>query len=82
MQPDAARQVIATALGEIAPEIDLTEIDGAVPFAAEADLDSMDLLSLAEELHARTGVDIGDGDLPSAWSLDQLVAELARRAAD
>ncbi len=82
MQPDAARQVIAAALGEIAPEIDLDEIDGTVPFAAEADLDSMDLLSLAEELHERTGVDIGDGDLPSAWSLDQLVAELARRAAD
>lgn len=82
MQPDAARQVIAAALGEIAPEIELDEIDATVPFAAEADLDSMDLLSLAEELHERTGVDIGDGDLPSAWSLDQLVAELARRAAD
>lgn len=82
MQPETARQVIATALGEIAPEIELDEIDGTVPFAAEADLDSMDLLSLAEELHERTGVDIGDGDLPSPWSLDQLVAELARRAAD
>jgi acyl carrier protein len=81
MQPDAARQVIATALGEIAPEIDLGEIDGSVPFAAEADLDSMDLLSLAEQLHAETGVDIGDGDLPSGWTLDQLVDELARRTA-
>ena len=81
MQPDAARQVIATALGEIAPEIDLDEIDGDVPFAAEADLDSMDLLSLAEALHEQTGVDIGDGDLPSPWTLDQLVAELPRRAA-
>ena len=82
MRPVAGRHVIAAALGEIAPEIDLDEIDATVPFAAEADLDSMDLLSLAEELHERTGVDIGDGDLPSAWSLDQLVAELARRAAD
>lgn len=82
MHTDAARQVIAAALAEIAPEVELDEIDGTVPFAAEADLDSMDLLSLAEELHARTGVDIGDGDLPSPWSLDQLVSELARRAAD
>lgn len=82
MHPDAARQVIAAAIGEIAPEVDLDEIDRTVPFAAEADLDSMDLLSLAEQLHEQTGVDIGDGDLPSGWSFDQLVAELARRAAD
>jgi len=80
MEPDAARQVIADAIGEIAPEIDLAEIDATQPFAAEADLDSMDLLSLAEAIHDATGVDIGDGDMASGWSFSDLVAELARRA--
>lgn len=80
MDPAAARQVITDALAEIAPEIELDELDAGEPFAAEADLDSMDLLSLAELLHAATGVDIGDGDLPSPWTLDDLVAELTRRA--
>lgn len=80
MDPAAARTTIADVLGEIAPEIDLDELDATAPFAAEADLDSMDLLSLAEGIHAATGVDIGEGDLASGWSLDDLVAELARRA--
>jgi acyl carrier protein len=80
MTPDDARTVVAEALADIAPEIDLGELDATVDFAQEADLDSMDLLSLAEALHERTGVDIDSGDLPPRWSLDLLVAALAARA--
>ena len=80
MNPDDARQVVADALADIAPEIELGELAADTDFAAEADLDSMDLLSLAEAIHERTGVDIGGGDLPARWSLDQLVAEVAARA--
>ena len=72
MTPSDARTVIAAAINAIAPEIDLDELDGAAPFAAEADLDSMDLLSLAEALHEAAGIDIGDGDMASGWSLDLL----------
>ena len=82
MDRTRALQVIADAIGAIAPEIDLGEIDASVPFAAEADLDSMDLLSLAAALHEATGVDIDDGDLPSPWTLDDLVGEVATRAVD
>jgi acyl carrier protein len=80
MDTAAARKLIADALGEIAPEIDVDELDATAPFAEEADLDSMDLLSLAEVLHEQTGVDIGAGDLPAAYSFDDLVAHLAARA--
>ncbi len=80
MTPDDARTVVADALADIAPEVDLAALDATVDFAAEADLDSMDLLSLAEAIHERTGVDIGGGDLPARWSLSQLVAELCARA--
>jgi acyl carrier protein len=81
MTPEDARKVVADALADIAPEVDLTTLDATVDFAAEADLDSMDLLSLAEAIHERTGVDIGGGDLPPRWSLAQLEAELCNRAA-
>jgi hypothetical protein len=80
MTPEDALAVVADALADIAPEIDLAELDDSLDFAAEADLDSMDLLSLAESIHERTTVDIGGGDLPPRWSLAQLVAELAARA--
>lgn len=80
MEPAAARQVIADALADIAPEVDLDAVDATAPFAATADLDSMDLLSLAEAIATATGVDIDHADLGPDWTLDALVAELAGRA--
>jgi hypothetical protein len=80
MDPAAARQVVADALADIAPEIDLAEVDEVAPFAAECDLDSMDLLSLAEAIHERTGLDIGGGDLPPRWTLVDLTGAIAERA--
>jgi acyl carrier protein len=76
MTPDDARAVVADALADIAPEVDLATLDASADFAAEADLDSMDLLSLAEAIHERTGVDFGSGDLPPRWSLTQLTDQL------
>lgn len=78
MDPTAARQIVADALADIAPEVDLAAVDATADFAMEADLDSMDLLSLAEAIHERTGLDIGAGDLPTGWSLDALVAAISR----
>lgn len=80
MAPEEARLAVANALADIAPEVDLGQLDPEADFAAEADLDSMDLLSLAEVIHENTGVDIEGGDLPPRWSLTQLVAELGARA--
>ena len=80
MEPDRAHRVVQDALADIAPDVDLGSIDATAPFAEEADLDSMDLLSLAEAIHERTGVDIGGRDLPPRWSLDALVVHLATNA--
>lgn len=80
MDQDRARAVVRGALAEIAPDVDLDEVDPTRPFAEEADLDSMDLLSLAEAIHAATGVDVGAGDLPPRWSLETLVEAIASRA--
>jgi hypothetical protein len=79
MDPAAARQVVADALADIAPEIDLAEVEADAPFAAACDLDSMDLLSLAEAIHDRTGLDIGGGDLPPRWTLADLTGAIAER---
>lgn len=80
MDPATVRTLVAEAVAEIAPEVDLDALDPGAPFATEADLDSMDLLSLAEVVHERSGVDIGAGDLSPGWTLDDLVAHVAARA--
>lgn len=73
MDRDRARTVVSDTLAEIAPDVVLDEIDPTAPFAEVADLDSMDLMSLAAEIHRTTGVDVGAGDLPPRWSLDALL---------
>lgn len=80
MDRDRARSIVRGALEEIAPDVALDDVDASSPFAEEADLDSMDLLSLAEAIHAATGVDVGAGDLPPRWSLDALLDHLAAHA--
>ena len=82
MDAATARTTIAQALAEIAPEIELDDLDPAAPFAEEADLDSMDLLSLAEAIHQATGVDVDQVGLPASWSLTDLVAAVASGPAD
>jgi acyl carrier protein len=80
MTPEDARTLIAECLGGIAPEVDLAQADPSEPLADELDLDSMDLQSLYEAIHRRTGLDLPESDYGALATLDGAVAYLVERS--
>ncbi len=80
MTLDDARDHVADALAEIAPEIDLAEVDPKGPLRAQLDLDSIDFLRLLQALARRTGLEVPEADYAQVSTLDGLMAWLARRA--
>jgi acyl carrier protein len=72
-----ARELVLRLLGDIAPDADMAQVDGAVPLADQLDLDSMDQLNLLQAIAQETGRDVPDGDLPRLATLDGAAAYLA-----
>lgn len=70
---------IAAALGEIAPEFDISTLPRDAPLREEAELDSMDFLNFVVALHERLGIDIPESDYAALTTYDDCVAYLARR---
>jgi acyl carrier protein len=81
MNTEQARAHVEAVLGRIAPEVELTDVPGDVDFREEADLDSMDFLSLVEGLKEATGVDVPEDDYEKIETLDGLLGYLAAKAA-
>jgi acyl carrier protein len=79
MNTAEATAVVVDALGEIAPEVDLTAVDHRARLRDEVDLDSLDFLNLVQRIHDRTGVDIPETDYAQVESYDGLVGYLAVR---
>jgi len=75
------RDVVLTALGDIAPEADLDGMDPNGSFQDQLDLDSMDFLDFAIRLHEETGVEIPEIDYPQASTLNDCVAYLESHGA-
>ncbi len=75
MTPEQARDAVAAALVEIAPEVDLDEVDPDGELGEELDLDSMDLLELRSALRDATGVEIATDD-PTCNTLGGLVRRI------
>lgn len=75
-----ARAAVVTALGSIAPEVDLGAVDSGAALAEEADLDSMDMLRLLESIAGTTGVEVPEADV-AGISLDGLLARLVELSA-
>jgi acyl carrier protein len=80
MNNDEARAVVAAVIGQIAPEIDLDEVDPDTDLRDEADLDSLDFLSLVEGIKQATGVDVPEEDYPLVRSVTGLTGYLSARA--
>jgi acyl carrier protein len=76
---DEIRATALRVLGEIAPEADLDALKPDLPFRAQLDLDSMDLLNFVVALHAALGVDIPEADYPKLTTLDACVEYLEAR---
>lgn len=81
MNDTEARELIATVLGRIAPEVPLDEVEPDADLREEMDLDSMDFLNYVTGLHERTGLDIPETDYPELATVDAAVAYLTKHTA-
>ena len=77
MTRDEIRAAVLRALGEIAPETDLSALTPDLPFRDQLDLDSMDLLNFVIAVHAALHVEIPEADYPRLATLDGCVDYLA-----
>lgn len=79
MNPKQVRQAVLDALGDIAPEADLTTLDPAVPFREQLDIDSVDLVNFVVGLEKRLGVAVPESEYARIATLDQCVEYLTPR---
>lgn len=70
---------IAAAVAEVAPEIDLADVDGDELLRDELDIDSMDFLKVVVGIKRELGVDIPEEHYPQVETLDELVGYLEAR---
>ena len=74
MNDQEARTLLESLLHRIAPEIDLAQLDPDAQLQEEADLDSMDFLTLVTALHDVTGIDVPERDYPMIASIGGFVS--------
>ena len=79
MTRDEVRAVVLRALGEIAPEADLSAIKPDVGFRDQLDLDSMDVLNFIVAVHAALGIEVPESDYPKLATLESAVEYLMTR---
>ena len=77
MTADAARTLVLSCLGEIAPDADLDTLPGDADLRRTLDLDSMDMFNLIAAIAEQGAVDIPDRDASRLATLDGATAYLA-----
>lgn len=70
------REEIVAILAAIAPDEDLSQIDDAVNFRDQLELDSMDFLDIVMELRKRHRIQIPEDDYVQLASMDSTVTFL------
>ena len=76
MTGEEIRQVILDILGRIAPDEDLSDLNDAVAFREQMELDSMDFLDIVIELRKAYRVQIPEEDYENLVTMDSTVAYL------
>lgn len=79
MTKEELKAIVLNALGEIAPEADLTQVKPDVSFRDQLDIDSMDFLNFVTALHERLQIDIPEIDYPQVSTLSGCVEYLSAR---
>lgn len=74
------REAVLTVLGQVAPEVDLADVEPAEDLREQFDLDSMDILDLAIGLYQSTGIEVPEQDYAQVVTVDGAVAYLAAHA--
>ena len=75
------RDVVISALTEVAPDIDPAAIDPDADLAEQLDIDSMDFLNIVVAINERTGIEIPERDYPKLSTLNDAVGYLSRAQA-
>ena len=81
MTTDDIKNTILRSLKNVAPEADLASLDGGADLRDALDIDSMDFLRFAVDLHEKLHVDIPEGDYAKVRTLDACVAYLSAKLA-
>jgi acyl carrier protein len=82
MTPADIREAILEILSDIAPDEDLSQLDPAVPFREQLEMDSMDFLDIVMELRKRYRVQIPEEEYPALASMNSTIEYLAPRMKD
>lgn len=77
MNEQDARAAVRAAIGKVAPDVDLAEVDEAARLRQDLELDSLDFLRLVETIDTATGVDIPERDYPEVATVKGLIGYLA-----
>jgi acyl carrier protein len=73
------RTAVLGALGEIAPEADLSRLKPGVPFREQLDIDSVDFLNFVIAVDAATHVAVPEADYGRIGTLDACVDYLEQQ---
>ena len=76
MNEQDARAAVEAALGKVAPDVDLAEVDEGARLRQDLELDSLDFLRLVETIDMATGVDIPERDYPAVATVKGLIGYL------
>ena len=79
MTTDDIRATVLRVLHQVAPDVDPSTLDPAVPLQDQVDLDSVDFMNVMVGLEEALGVDVPERDYPKVASLDGCVAYLGSR---
>ncbi len=75
------RAAIRDGFRQIAPEVDVDEVDPEADLREEVDLDSVDAINLMVHFHESLGVEIPESDYGKITTLDAMVGYLTGRLA-
>ncbi|MCB2176739.1 MAG: acyl carrier protein [Actinomycetales bacterium] len=74
------RDTVLKVLGQVAPEVDLDDVEPSEDLREQFDLDSMDILDLAIGLYQATGIEVPEQDYAQVVTVDGAVEYLATHA--
>jgi acyl carrier protein len=73
------KEVVRAALSNVAPEVNLDEIDPAQDLRDQIDIDSVDFLNFVIGLHRQLTIEIPDADVGKLVTLNGCVTYLSKR---
>ena len=79
MNEQDARLAVHTAIGQVAPDVDLDGLDEQSRLRQDLELDSLDFLRLVESIDESTGVDIPERDYTAVSTVKGLIDYVASR---